>query len=448
MRALQSPIVCGIVAFLLTAAALVVYIHTRFGLDVPPSATGDEPSYDSIGWQIASGRGFSEDFRVPEFRQPYDAQLAQFPRRMSLPETTPGTVTYRPPLFPTIVASLHRICGRQFFATRLWNIAMVSATAGLLVWFVHRQAGAVSALLAFLMFVAADDRPRLYARAILTEATAMFLGAVIAIALWRLAKVRRLGAAAVAGLCAGLAALNRSATAVGLPLITVAMFVLLTFRRREDGESDSSLVRPVWLAAAFFGIAVAVLSPWAVRNIVVLQAFMPLGAQGMMEMPAGFSDQAWQHYGIWQPVTRGADIESELAVRTRPEQERFLAERGQAAASDWIASHPEKAVALAFMKIGNEYRPRGAVQWMIAVLALVGIVHTRRCGFTLVFGVLHITNMAVIASTWSVEGRFVVPLLWSIHVWAALGIAALLRYWNLTSDVASRTERAADSELV
>ncbi len=77
----------SLVAFVVLLAAFAGNIVLRFGLNEPPSATGDEPSYDSIAWELSQGRGFAEDFNNPEFRRPYDEAAKTQGQLMVLPNS-------------------------------------------------------------------------------------------------------------------------------------------------------------------------------------------------------------------------------------------------------------------------------------------------------------------------------------------------------------------------
>lgn len=428
----------GILAGVVTAVALLLHFQLRYGLDTPPSPTGDEPSYDSLAWELSRGNGFAEDFDDPAFRRPYERAAGGGPDTVALPELAAGTVTYRPPLFPAGIAVLNRLFGRQFFATRLLNIACMAVTAGLLVWFLLRQGTVPGALLAWLLFLLADVRVRLYGRAILTEALAVLLTTLLALCLIRLLERRTVRDAVAAGVVMALMVLNRTSAALWIPPIAVSL--LITSRTRKI----------VPLAVCWVAAAVVVYSPWAVRNIRVLEAPMPLGTQGMMELSAGFCDAAWDQGGVWVNLDHQDFFDAPHVEETRIERERSRARRSRTAAVNWIRSHPGRAVVLGLLKIGNEYRPRHPADYLILTLALIGAASSIGTTFTRVGLILHAASALSIAATWSVEGRFVVPLLFTIHVWAGLGISWLwqkLRTNNRTSSLTTSGRNAVQSDV-
>ena len=79
------------------------------------------------------------------------------------------------------------------------------------------------------------------------------------------------------------------------------------------------------------------------------------------------------------------------------------------------------------MKIYHEYRPRSPAEWVLCVAAVAGLIVSWKSPDTRVFLLIHATNATAIAVTWSVEGRFVMPLLFSTHVLAAIGIHSVFR---------------------
>ncbi|MCA9062487.1 MAG: glycosyltransferase family 39 protein [Planctomycetaceae bacterium] len=421
---------CGVVAGVV-AIMLLSWFHLRFGLNSPPSATGDEASYDAIGWQLAQGNGFREDFDDPDFRIPYDQAATAQPELMTLKGQPPGIVTYRPPLLPCVIAVGDRLAGRQFFVTRIFNVVAISVAAGLLMWHLWKHDGLHVAIVGILMLITVDVRTRLYGRAILTESLAILLGALLTLALFRLLRHQRPRDAVAAGLVLGLSMLNRPATALWLPAILAGLTVLIW--RHPVSSSDSGniigggfprkgfsvLTLPVILLLT----ACIVYGPWAVRNIMVLQRMMPLGAQGMMEMASGYSDEAWDNRGVWVNLhAKGNYRDIPLQQMSRIEAELAVGDASRERAIEWIRNHPAEILPLAAMKVCQEYRPRSFGEGIILLGAVVGMAVRWRRRETQVLALLHLANMMSIAATWSVEGRFVVPLLIPLHIATAQGI--------------------------
>lgn len=416
------------------ATVLLLYC-TRFGLNSPPSATGDEPSYDSLGWELSHGRGFAENFADPEFRRPYDVAAQTDPELMTLPELPSGPVTYRPPLYPLLIAGTDRLCGRQFCAMRLINILSMAGTTALLVSWLMKVDGTRTALLGGGLCLVLDVRTRLYARAILTEALAALLLTTLTWLLWRLRERRDTRTAALAGLTLGLALLNRSAFVLWLPALVAGLSVLLWSGPppappavESVSESAGQRCRTILrLLAVLLAAAGLVYLPWAVRNIRLLGQFMPLGAQGLMELSAAFSDRALERQGVWFNLD-SFEFFSEVDApdMSRIERERIRAQWSRQQAVQWIRQHPWESLQLGGWKILHEYRPRSVPEWCIGGAAVLGAILSWRRRDTQLLLLLHLANATAIAVTWSVEGRFLVPLLFSIHVLAARGAYSLL----------------------
>ena len=179
-----------------------------------------------------------------------------------------------------------------------------------------------------------------------------------------------------------------------------------------------------WL---LLGMAIVV-TPWATRNIQLLHRFAPLGTQGSVQMAAAYSDEIWESRGQWvnpDALNRFAPV---IDSRLTPlEQELAKADHGIQLARSWISAHPFKAIALFPIKVWQEHRPRGLLQMVIFVAMCIGIVVMRKQFLgQLLFAIL-LVNASAIGVTWSVEGRFLVPVLMPIHLLATAGIMKILQ---------------------
>lgn len=419
----------GLLVFAGTALLFVSWVSWRFGLNHPPATSGDEPSYDSMAWELSSGGGFATDYRKPDFRELYDRAAQTNPDLYTLPKTTAGTIAYRPPLYSVVMAATNLLLGRQLWGIRLIDILAMSATAGLLAHYLRRNFGLHTSLAGVVLFVAVDTRTRLYARAILTEALACLLLTLLTLTLLRLAKTYRTRDVILAGFLAGLSVLTRSVVILWLPGLAVLLYVI--FRRAHD----LPLRRALSSVALFSAVTVGVISPWAVRNTMVLGSFKPMGTQGLMELSAGYSDVAWEHRGVWQNLGQHGFFE-DVTTRELTELEREVAtaEFSRSRAMTWIRGNLWKLPVLAAMKLYHEFRPYTAPEAFILIMAVLGaIVHfPTRDGKILLAMIL--INASAIAVTWSVLGRFLVPQLFIIHVFSAIGLSRLIRILPRTPD--------------
>jgi 4-amino-4-deoxy-L-arabinose transferase-like glycosyltransferase len=420
-RFFNRPDVVGWVAFAVAATVLLIHYSTKYGLNVAPGPTGDEPSYDNIGWNLSHGQGYAEGSLDEDFLKPYSGAA-----RQPLPGATSEAqlVAYRPPLFPFLLSGLNRLFGRQFWAVRTMNVIAMAATAGLLVWYLAKTQKLTTAAIGFVLFLIVDTRTRLYGRAILTEATATLLMSIVTLLFIKMTSRKGYAWPTMLGGVFGILILDRSMFVLWIPMMTLAVLLLPPHSK----SSDAPMHRQRLLQTVFWLIALtAVLLPWAIRNITVLDRFMPMGTQGMMQLSAGFSDQAVVRQGVWNREAEDAVGESiDTAGLTRLETEVAVADESRRRAFAWIRNHPIRAIVLGGHKCWQEYRPRSTTEWLIACFAVLGAVTSIHQRDTQHLLLLHLINATTIAATWSVEGRFVVPLLLSIHILAAQGAANLL----------------------
>ncbi|MBL8812260.1 MAG: hypothetical protein JNM43_18995 [Planctomycetaceae bacterium] len=426
----SAAIVAGCTAWLL----LTLWISIRFGLNSPPAPSGDEPSYDAIAWQLSHGNGFREDFHDAQFQKPYLRVSTADEAKKFFDSTTPGTVTYRPPLFPSLIALTNIAADRQFWLVRIINITFISIAVGLTVFIASREAGFAGASAAFGTMVLLDVRTRLFARTILTEPLSLCLVTLLTVLLltrrsaapkssiWFLSSI---------GLCLGLMLWTRSSFALWLPGVLLFAPILLPRTESSDIAVHS---RGIWIRyrSMFIALSLAVIIflPWMVRNCMVLQHIMPLGTQGLMELPAGFSDEAVQRGGVWFHLSSTGFFQKvDKPEMSTLERELARADFSASEAERWIKNHPHQAIKLGFMKVWNEYRPRSMPETILSLLSVAGLMLTIRRPATHVMITLHCVSALAIAATWSVEGRFLVPLMLSQHVWAASAVTALQRCW-------------------
>lgn len=414
-----------IAVFLVLLTVLAANIVLRFGINRPPSATGDEPSYDSIAWELAGHRGFREDFSAPEFRRPYDTEAVTQPDLMKLPNSEAGLVTHRPPLFPGILSLLNKCFGRQFFAARVLNCILMAVTGATLFFILAGRYGKLTALLTVFVFLILDFRVRLYSRALLTESLSIFLAMALTMLLSKLVRNPNWKLAAATGLAFGLCILCRSVTILWLPGIGVTLLVLLHTRAVRVGGT-------ALIAASL------VCLPWGIRNTILLERFMPLGAQGMMEISAGFSDEAVKRQGVWFPLDQIDFFQpADANHSSRLDREIARADYSRKQAAEWIRMHPADTAWLGAMKVWNEYQPRTSTGILIFILALAGWISTAHRQESQLIAGLHVANAFSIAATWSVEGRFVVPLLFPTYLMVGAGIQLLIQLSSRLADSVS-----------
>lgn len=430
-----NPTLCGVVAACLTLGVLLSYYSVKFGLDHPPAATGDEPEYDSLGWELAHGHGFEVDYSNPQFREPYEQAAKTSELYRLTTSNRVGTIANRPPGLPFVMSLSDRLLGRQFRGIRIVNALSMAAICGMLVSLMCRNGGVGVALVSALLFAVVDTRTRLYGRAILTEALAAIEIAAVCWLLFRQARQPTLRRSVVMGVILGVALLTRTQIILWLPGLTLLMF-WLAYRQSDSEAAWTNETRPesrwprLWPAVRSSGIMAAttllVAAPWMARNCVVLGEFMPLGSQGWAQLSAAFGDATWEHDGLWTNLDADGFFDGVVQPgMTLLEAEVAIAHESRRRALDWIAANPGKAIVLVPIKLVQEFRPRTIPEFVILSLSVLGAALTWRDLRTRILLCVVASCCVSIAMTWSVEGRFLVPLLFAQHGLIGLGLLSL-----------------------
>ena len=321
-----------------------------------------------------------------------------------------------------MVSIANRLLGRQHYFLRILNIIAMAATIGLIVWYLCSTVGwQVAAVITILFLV--DVRSRLYARALLTESVSCLLCTLLAIALFSYSENGRLKTIAVCGVCLGLSILARSIAILWAPAIAFTV-LLVAARVHKKGWLKSA-----GISILFCFCTVATLSPWAIRNVVLLQTFAPMGTQGQVELSAGYSDIAYNNYGVWQNLDAAEffdkDAFKDLSGYT---QELEIARQSKGKAFAWIRANTGRLPALAAMKVVSEFRPNDIAACIVMLFAAAGAACSIRNRDTRIMLALLLANTTAIAVTWSVEGRFLVPQLFCFYVLAGMGLQSCLTW--------------------
>ncbi|MEZ5944283.1 MAG: hypothetical protein R3C18_23070 [Planctomycetaceae bacterium] len=416
----------AILAFSVCLATFVAYYKVKFDFNEPPSTSGDETDYDSIAWELAHGNGFAINTGDPEFRRPYD-EAAKRAERFQLPPAFEHVSLQRPPAYPFAVSQLNRLFGRQFWATRVMDAAFMAATLAMVVFLIAPNLRWSGIAVAVVLFIAVDTRTRLYGRAILTEAMSACITSFLIVTLIWLGHAtnsspKLLLKSTLVGCLLGMTILVRSLAILWVPGLCLVVYWIV---RRQLGRShvQALLATLLMICGSTFLVA-----PWAIRNCRITHEFTPLGTQGQIQLAAAYSDEIWESKGLWINVQSQGKFDSVTnSDLTYVEQDLIYADFAKQQAKDWIVANPGKTLALFPIKIVQECRPRTVPELIILALMCVGMMTLRRTlpGKLLLAVVL--TNLFAIGVTWSVEGRFLVPMLLPIHVFATAGACSLIQ---------------------
>lgn len=417
---LRSPRAAALVAaavFLVGMAAFTLRVAAQIGLSAPPEA-GDAQDYDLLGLELAAGNGFRLDYENPTWRA---TQAASHDPNAAAALRFRGTspTTLRPPLFPAVVGLTYRLVGREFAVVRLMNCAALAVAGAAGAWLVSRRLGPLPGLCYGLLFAVIDHRTRYYGGMFLTEPFASLTTALLALALVTLADGKRKRWAVAAGVLFGLCILTRTMSALWLPVLAPLVWWIAALSRAGWKPRAAR-------TASFLFTAAVVVAPWAARNSLLLGHFSPLGMQGQTQLAAAYSDEAFRLRGIWFNLDEAgffADLPEHFPSLA---YEHVASDRSRAAAVRWVRDNPHKVPPLAALKVLQEWLPR--MQWEALILGLFAFgaaLWPSRDDRRILLGLLA-ANAFAIALTWSVGGRFQVPLLPVLHVFAACGLWAAL----------------------
>jgi 4-amino-4-deoxy-L-arabinose transferase-like glycosyltransferase len=368
-------------------------------LNAPPDL-GDGQDYDAIAFNLWHHRGYGVDWDDPEWREPYLRFPAHYKPVLERHSDFQLTA-YRPPAMPYLLAFVYTVAGRNFAAWRILNCAIMAGAVTL--------AAAVSAELAGLWAAVitaalALMSPQLIANAqrFLTEGLAAFFVALLAWAWLAAMKKDRAGwrDAARIGIVLGLLVITRSVFILWLPLV-------LFFPGGRKLPRGFSL-RPV--AVCLLGF-LAVVTPWWVRNILVTKTFMPFGTQGPIALTAAFGPRALEAGGLWIPDDGNGARELQAAHLDQLTFEVRLAALRSALALNWMRQHPIDVARLMALHVWQELRPRNHIfaDLMLAAGLISAFLFRSRPAARVVL-LFFFANIFSVALTWSVEGRFMIPV--------------------------------------
>lgn len=364
--------------------------------------------YDTIGWNLAQGHGYSMD---PE------------------PPYTPSA--YRPPVYPFMLAAVYAIFGHSYAAAKGLQ-AIIGALTCILIYLIalnvfDRRTGIIAALVsevypAFLFYV----------NMLVMEVVLIFLVAVTIYLFVKVVKHKTLGYQIALGASIAIASLCRPIMLL-FPLIVLAV---IYYVYRNKG-----------LALRHFGVmfatTVMVLTPWSVRNYLVFHKFIPVVSKGTGE-------QLW--FGLYLAKENPHDLEAKLFTAVKAKRDSITAglshmeteKELQRLALREIMENPLAYVGKAFLKMGKLwYHPIGAIRtlprysqtlanfliiayYIMLLLALGGIVRVRhkfRSALPLIAVIAYFT---IIHSLLYVVNRYRVAALPYVIIFASYALSQVL----------------------
>jgi 4-amino-4-deoxy-L-arabinose transferase-like glycosyltransferase len=406
----------------------------------PPRPHGDGPDYESIAYSLNQGEGFQFSWQSPEWQQPYrDApDAADYTQLVRI--DWPGPTASRPPLYPVIISAIYIVFPRGsagFVAVRGFSIVCTALAGTLAVCGAYAIARKIfpSIGLAVLSAGAAmglamlDRTVRTYSVDFLTEPLAMLLCTAIGVCgiRWQQQNGVRAWLILLAALVAA-AVLTRSMMIFWLPGLAVLVV----------GSCERHRFRGMLL---FVALVLALLSPWWLRNCLVMQRFMPLGGQGAASLSGGYCDEAFADWGNWhgaveEQLQRELDSVPGSKAWTQVQREVALAELATRRTATWVDTNAIRIPWLMAMRIVSHWGPftGTSLVWRLAILTgWIGLIALRRRETVWILG-LPVISTATVAILYETGGRFLVPLYAMLYLTAGLGSAFFVQllhhFWS------------------
>ncbi len=409
------------VAIFLTAFGIyVMRIVTSGGFREPPE-TGDGHDYDAIAFNVWHGRGFGYHWSDEEWRQPYQG-IPRYRLLLSRKSEFYPT-TYRPPGMPYLLTAVYAVAGRNFAAWRVVNCAVMAGAVVTAAIISAQFAGIPAAVLTAAITLQSRDLTR-YSGMFMTEPLATLMVALLAFTWVRQASHGwTIASAAASG-----AAMGGLLAARTIFILSAPILLLLPGKDKSFGSRFAWKPKAICLA-----VAIIVISPWWIRNIVVLDAFMPLGTQGGINLPMGFGPRALRHQGIW--ASNPGDGWPEIAAQNLDivTSEVMLAKYRQRLTINWMLDNPRDVVRLMWLHVSQELKPGNDFfsRWLLPLAAIAALVLRSQPGVWTIVLVVG-ANILSIAMTYSAGGRFMVPMQPLLVALVSAGVVVMFRQtWTL-----------------
>jgi len=177
----------------------------------------------------------------------------------------------------------------------------------------------------------------------------------------------------------------------------------------------------------------ATCSVWWIRNCVALESFRPLGTKGSVTLLGGYCDESYVHGGEWRSTSE-VELRNEvhantdwdtISTREMIQAELKIEQLARLRLGSWVAANYSSMPALIWKRIVTEWNPYVGKALIMKLFALVGIVwlacRNREVLFWLAGPLL--INTLIVALTYSVGGRFLIPTVGPFYILAAIGFS-------------------------
>lgn len=292
--------------------ALALLLRLALAVALPQAPLSDGAYYVDRATELAAGLGYQEG-GIP--------------------------TAYWPIGFPALLAAGVLLFGSPVVAAVALNLVAAAAILWLILWFGRTLAGSEFAARVAALLYAVYPAHIAYTGAPLSETTSTAVS-IAAFALLIAAR-RDWRGLVIAGLLFGAATLMRAQ----MMLFPAGALIAIAIVYRDFGWRDmarAALV--VHLALA------AVVLPWSLRNLQVLDAFVPVSTNGGISLYYGANDHATGDWYAWDNEAMWTRIGIPYAERVERQVEADRRWRGLA--QRWIAAHPAQWSALGVKKMG------------------------------------------------------------------------------------------------
>ena len=396
-------------AGLLRKLVFAVIFVTSFGIYVmrasnsgalrEPPETGDGHDYDAIAFNVWQGRGFGYEWSNGGWRKPYEG----IPRYRLLLSRQSGyyPTTYRPPAMPYLLSIVYAVAGRNFTAWRVINCGITAGAVTTGAVISAQFAGIPAAVVTAAILLQSRELTR-YSGMFMTEPLAALMLALLA---WTWVRNAKDGWTITRAIGSGIA-MGGLLAARTIFILTTPVLLILPGRDLSFGSRFAWKTKAICLA-----VAIVVISPWWIRNIVVLDAFMPLGTQGGINLPMGFGPRALRSQGIW--ASNPGDGWPEIAALNLDvvTSEVLLAKHRQKLTINWMLENPRQVLYLMWLHVSQELKPgRDLYSRLLLPAAALSALALWKFPGVWVLAMMIGGNILSVAMTYSAGGRFMVPL--------------------------------------
>ena len=335
-----------IIIFLLAFLLRVGLSSVFQGLNFPPKydAQPDQVDYEQLAYHLSLGKGYTNPAGVPTASRPPGTSLILFP--------------------------IYTVFGRSFLVARLWFCLISAATCLAVAWLARQCYGPFVGLIsaAWLAFYPGHFY---YAMHFVSEVPfGLWLTLACGFTVRSFAKEKAPGCDAIAGVLWGLCILTRPQIVFALPILWVSILLMKIRRTRNMAH----------LALQTCAL-VAVLSPWLVRNTLVM-------GKPTLSTVGGYT--FWGAHNdivLYDPQLRGSWVRTSDLVDSRHPLSGTEIQKEASAwqyGIDFVQQHPSKMPQLIGMKIWRLISPftdttntmvymAFAVGWLVTLpLALIG----------------------------------------------------------------------------